>query len=311
MRSKIDPQMRRTRPLTNEEIQSLEKNGNQCMPGTSWTDVKVFKRAKIGAAKHIQWCRFGDKCILGHFDETRPVTVKGVLLPCGVFRSTIIDCEIHDFALIQDCVIVSRCIVREGACIVGCGSVTMVAAPKSTFANGQTLSLISDSVNRNVIIFAEMTLEDAAFIAGNPQNESEIRTWRIKAETFASNFACHCSIICQGAQVVNCPRIEDVFVGPGGHIEDATVINSCILSSSNLGADGTATGISIVKGGCFVEHSIIQWGATCDSMAFVSHSFLCMTSHVDQHAKVKQSLIGPCTRISEGEVTSSLVGCVY
>lgn len=310
LRSQYLSSSRKVRNLSQAEVTSIQASRNQCLPGTSWSDIKILVGSNFDAATHVQGCTFGGHCVLGDFTQSRGIDVKGVTLPCGVFRSTIVNCEVHDGARVSDSIIVSRCIIEAGASVIGCGSVTMVANPKSTFANGQTLSLVADSVNRKVKLHAEMTLEQAAYIAGNPQDTAFLRTWNDKVTVFAKSISSDHTIISEGAQVLNCLRIEDAFIGKGAKIEASTVIDSCILSCTVLGSEGTASGMSFVQGGCLVEHSILQWGCICDSMAIISHSFLCATSHVDCHAKVKQSIIGPCTSVSEGEVTSSLVGYV-
>jgi hypothetical protein len=95
--------------------------------------------------------------------------------------------------------------------------------------------------------------------------------------------------------------VEDVFVGPGGVIDGAILVqNSTMLCTPEEKA--------VISHGAIVRNSCMQWGCEISSMAIVDDSVLVEHSRVERHGKVRQSIIGPNTGIAEGEVTACLVG---
>ena len=94
----------------------------------------------------------------------------------------------------------------------------------------------------------------------------------------------------------------DVLLGPFARLENCAVETATILSSHHPG-DATT-----IDGGAFVKDALIQWGSHVSSMACVDRAVMCEHTHVDRHGKLLDSLLGPLSGVSEGEVSSSLVG---
>ncbi|HID21415.1 MAG TPA: DUF4954 family protein, partial [Planctomycetaceae bacterium] len=104
------------RPLTDAEIEQLERQGNVC---EDWSKVQVadgFDPARVCRA------RFHGHVVLGAF--TGQSSVSGVQLPTGIVNSTLVDAVIGNEALIQDVRMLARCVVGSEAVLLNCGSVT-------------------------------------------------------------------------------------------------------------------------------------------------------------------------------------------
>lgn len=296
-----------TRPLTDSEIQHLEANNNRCLPGTDWSTIRVLESA---SPEHDPDCIrntcFGGQCALGSFPLSASICVDGVDLPAGIYNTTVVDSVVLDGARVSDTTLVSRCVVGQNAAIVGCGSIVMKGNERCSFSNGRSIALAVEVGGRDVPIFAEMTLEDAAAAAGDRSNTQWLEDREEKVMEYAEKASAGVTIISDGARLLNCLRVENSFVGQGAMISEATVINSTVLSST--ASHGSAGGRTVVSGGALVEDSIVQWGCEVSSMAIVSGSLMCATSHVERHAKLLDSVLGPCSGAAEGEITSSLVG---
>ena len=285
-----------TRNLTPTEIDVLERTGNSCLPNSSWTGLLV---AEDFDPAFVKGCTFGDNCTLGSFASSSH-HVDGATVSSGVYHSTLVSATVCDGALVSRTTLLSRCVVGPGAAVVGCGTVCMKALPNSSFANGSTVNVAIETGGREVPIFAEMTLEDAARVAGRRSDSDFQQQWRDRVSTYARQVSSTATIVGAGAQLLHCPRIEDAFIGSGAIIEASRIINATVLS--------TPMERTVVEGGCLVEDSIVQWSCRCSSMAIVSNSFMCATSHVERHAKLLDSILGPCSGASEGEISASLVG---
>ena len=92
----------------------------------------------------------------------------------------------------------------------------------------------------------------------------------------------------------------NVLIGECAVIDAAHVSDSTVLSS--------AAEASGVLGGAHVSGALVQEGCTIDSLGVVERAVMCEHTHVEKHGKLLRSLLGPNSGVSEGEVSSSLVG---
>eukprot|EP00750_Incisomonas_marina_P020037 INCI3676.3.p1 GENE.INCI3676.3~~INCI3676.3.p1 ORF type:complete len:454 (-),score=81.45 INCI3676.3:1262-2536(-) len=311
-----------SRPLSREEIQGLQEGGNVCTPPSpNWENVRVMmpvedsgsssssSNSSSSSSRHfdaafVRGCTFGGMCILGHFGGT-PHSVGGtVQLPSGIYNSTVVDSVVCENARVSDTTLLARTFVGSQAAVLGCGIVTM-SARRSSFANGRRISVAVETGGREFALHAEATIEEAAKVVGDRADTAAVDAWERRAAAFAEAISSEKNIICAGAKLLSCPRVENAYIGVGARIQASTVINSTILSNAATAGGEEPT---VVEGGCLIEHSIVQQACHCASMAIVSNSLMCTTSSVERHAKVLQSVLGPCSGAAEGEISSSLVG---
>ena len=300
-----------TRALSPQEVELLEASGNCCLPGSTWADVRIISKpggARFDASRHVRNSYFAGQCILGGFHNSVH-DISGALVPGGVYSSTVIDSVICDGALVSRTALLSRCIVGASAAVVGCGVVCMKAS-ESTFANGRAIPVVVGVGGRDVAMYAEMTLEDAAQVAASRACNTTLQKWDKLVRNYCGNVLSDKTLVCENAQLLNCAKIQDAYIGCGSLIEGSTIVDSTVLSSHAIKStkNCTSEARTIVEGGCVIQHSIVQWGCHCKSMAAVEGSFMCASSYVDRHAKLLNSVLGSCSGASEGEISSSLVG---
>jgi NDP-sugar pyrophosphorylase family protein len=294
-----------TRSLTSSEINQLQRNQNNVLPPLDWSNcIRVLKSSTF-STDNIRNVTFGGNVILGSFTNEKIINVDGVLLPSGLYHSTILNSCIADGALVSRTVLLSNCVLGKGAAAVGCGRVYS-RGEQSSYGNGQSISIAVETGGREVMLWADMTLETASKIAGNRSDIQTIKTWENRVKKLTNMITFNKTLLGKECVLLNCPKIEDVFIGSGALVEGSTVVNSSILSSSDSNNDPHAT--TSIVGGCYIENSIVQWGCACETMSIVSDSFMCATSHIEKHGKLLESILGPCSGVAEGEVTASLVG---
>ena len=294
------------RQLTGDEIERLQSNGNSCLPGVSWSSIRTTASQSF-QVDFVRGCRFGANCVFGNFSREEVCKIDGYDFPCGLYNSTIIDSALLDHCLVRDTKLVAGCVVGRKAVVFGCGNIVYSptrngAEDGVTCGNGSFLPLGVETGGRDTPIFAEQTLEDIAIIAGNRGNHEQIRAYEEAVRNYVKQTRCMATILADESMLLNCSKIRNSFIGYKATVDSSTVLNSSILSGQEPGEN------CVVSGGALVENSILQWGCHIDSMAIVSKSLMCTHSHADRHGKVIESVIGPCTGISEGEVTASLVG---
>lgn len=295
-----------TRSLSDAEVVSLKAGGNICVGG-DWRIVRVrLGNATTFSASSIRSSTFGGKfVVVGSLGGNECCHhVEGVDLPSGIYSSTVADCIIGDHARVDNTTLIARCFVGRGALISGCGIVCMKGrrGHKCAFSNGRTISIAHC---RELSVYAEMTFEEAAGIVGNPSDKAGLAHWVSKVRHYTKAASHTHTVVCAGSQLICCPRVENAFIGRGARIDGSTIVDATILS-----CDADELRRTVVEGGCLVEHSIIQHGCRCSSMAIVSSAFMCTKSAVERHAKLIDSVLGPCSSAAEGEISTSLVGWV-
>jgi len=275
------------RRLTSKEIRVLEKNGNH---SDDWSLIAVCE--DFSPDRIINSFFFG-KCVIGNF------THQAELISPGIYSSTIVNSEIGNNALIYNCGAVINYIIENNAIIRNTKSISQSGT--CSFGNGRELSIGIETGGREVLSFAELTIDTAVRIATERSNKELISAYNSLVNEYTSMAQGEMGIVEKGAKILNSVKIANSFIGEYVLADGALLIeNSTILSGEDEKTE--------IKDGAYVKNSCIQWGCDVTSMALVENSVLTEHSHVERHGKVTDSIIGPNTGIAEGEVTSSLVG---
>jgi carbonic anhydrase/acetyltransferase-like protein (isoleucine patch superfamily) len=282
----------RVRAVSRALQAELERNGNT---SSDWGKVRVA----VGFdPSRVRNCVFDGEVTLGRFDSTTEV-LPGVTFPTGLSNSRIINCIIADDALVADTRLVANCLVGHNAVLFANG--VIAANPPCRFGTGDAIPVAVETGGREVGIYAEITVDVAARIAVSRKDVLLLEGYQRLLDEYLSKVAGERGFIGDGAVVRNCQTVRDAFIGPGAVVDGATLVqNVCLLSSEE---EPTR-----VEGGAWVKNSVIQWGCHVDSMAIVQESVLCEHSGAERHGKITASIIGPNSRVGEGEVTASLVG---
>jgi len=278
--------------LQPKEIAALEKNGNICY---DWKKIKASKGFNPDRVKN---CFFSGKVILGIFSEKRDIS-KGVSLDSGLYSSKIADCQIGDNVLISDVKYLANYVIKDKAVLFNDGIIS--CSDSAVFGNGVEIPVAIETGGREVKLYADITIDEAAKIARSRQDKKLLAEYDKKVARFVKEITSSFGVIEEGAVIKNTQKISDTFVGPYTVIDNAVMIkNTTILSNVEEKAE--------ILDGAYVKDSIVQWGSEVASGAIVDSSCLTEHSHVERHGKVTQSILGPNTGIAEGEVTASLVG---
>ncbi len=280
------------RSLSPEEIAALEKNRNVC---EEWEGVSVAQAFDSG---RVFDSRFLGRVVLGAFTgsvEPEP----GVVVPTGVYRSVVSNCEIGNEALVSAVGLLSNTVVNEGACLLNSGSI--LCSGETTFGNGIELPLAIEAGGREVAVYSEITVDVAGEVASSREDREGISEYGNLVEKYREKSRSDRSVVGRHAVIANTPRAENVYLADHCAIRDAVLVRECTV----LGSEEEPTEIGA---GAIVTNSILQWGVRVEGGALVDRSVLTEHSHVGRHGKVTDSIIGPNTGIEAGEVTASLVG---
>jgi hypothetical protein len=280
------------RALYRDEIDRLEQLGNSC---PDWSRVLV---ADGFDCQKIRNSSFQGDIVLGRL--TGHVLVPdGVELPAGIDHVTLSNCVIGHDVLLRDVNLLSKYVVAEGVVLIGCGRI--VCDAPTPFSNGAELAIGPESGGREIAVYAEMDLPTATALTRAEVREQIGESYAQAVDDYRSQATCPRGIIRRRAVIQGTPRVRNTYVGPHARIDGATSVAETTLLSN---AEEPAR----IEAGAAVSGSILQWGSTVATMAIVERSLLMEHAHVEAHASVSASILGPNTAVAKGEVASSLLG---
>ena len=279
------------RPLTDDEIQTLEKNGNR---SESWGKVMVETDFD---ANRIHRSSFMGEVFLPRFFGT--LLLPGdVSFPTGIYDSLVHNCIVEN-ALVHKVAMLSNILVRSSAVLQNVGSI--VSSGKISYMIGNAMHVGNEMGGRRVLVFPEVTMELVESQLFHKPEPEVAQAFEEQLRTYREETAFPLGVVGKGAVVSNTNIIRNSWIGAHARIEGAEKIrNSVVLSSLEEP--------SHVYDSVILENSNVQMGVTIHTGAEVQGSVLMSRTTVACKAIVKSSIIAPCCHIEEGEVNSSYMG---
>lgn len=280
------------RTLTREEIAVMEGRGCRA---DEWGLVQV---AEDFDPFRVRRTHLVGRCVLGRFAGDL-VVHAGMSLPTGIYDCTLIDCQVGNDCLLENVRFAAHVVVEPGSVLFDVGSIT--ASGTTTFGCGQGLILGPETGGREVPVWAELGVDEAAVIARDRADTAGLGALREAVAAYLEALASPVCWLRRGAVVRHTTRVRDAWIGTGALVDR-------VIDLENVAVCSTAEEPTRITAGASVSSAVLQPGVQVSGSAIVRHAVLCEHSVVDQHAVVGHSLIGPNCVVAKGEVTSSLVG---
>ena len=279
------------RPLSDAEIQVLEKNGNR---SESWS--KVMVETDFDANRIHRSCFMGEVFLPRFFGTL--LLPGDVSFPTGIYDSLVHNCIVEN-ALVHRVAMLSNILVRSSAVLQNVGSI--VSSGKISYMIGNAMHVGNEMGGRRVLVFPEVTMDLVETQLFHKPDPEVAQAFEEYLRTYCEETAFPLGVVGKGAVVSNTNIIRNSWIGAHARIEGAEKIrNSVVLSSLEEP--------SHVYDSVILENSNVQMGVTIHTGAEVQGSVLMSRTTVACKAIVKSSIIAPCCHIEEGEVNSSFVG---
>jgi len=277
------------RNLTVEETDQLKKQNNHA---EDWNTVYVTEGF---LTTFISGSRFYGTCRLGRFTGFLLEVDNGILLPSGIYDSTIKDSVIGEECLISRCGLAANYIISPFTVI--CNAGTLTTGKSNLFGNGREISIGPETGERAVKIFAEMNLNTAELILieDNKQLYESFLSSYLKRSVMDHGY------IGKNCRIINTASIRDSFISDESVISGASLVSDCIILSSANEKTSIGSGVSI-------SGALVQWGCSVDTMSVITGSLMMEHSHAEKHCIITDSIIGPNSLIGEAEITSAFAG---
>lgn len=279
------------RSLTTNEISQLKDQKNY---SKDWEKIRVPQQF---SADNIISSTFLGKTVIGNL--TGSLIVDGFEHQCGIINSVLYDVQIGNSCFIGNVQTLSDVALESHNAILNCLSVTH--GNKKNFGVGQELALAIESGGREIRIFPEINIDVARIICSSRNNKKLLGEYSELIDEYAKLVSSRWSILSKGAQILNSPKIKNVFLGEYAYIDNALNVENTVMISSKEEP-------CKITNGAFVSNCVAQWGCVITTGSVVENSIFTEYSYAKRQAMVFDSLIGANTSIAEGEVTSSLVG---
>jgi hypothetical protein len=285
------------RELSTSEIDELKSQGNIC---ADWTGIRVapaFSTARIWQNHFIGSVVLGEYC-----GDNLPDRTGGGSLPSGIYRSTLEDSHIGSNCAIHNCPGIYRTLVVRDSLVSNSNTGLLLEDSRGIlYGNGVEIPIGVETGGREIALYSDLSMQLAEFVLRHPGDAGVGNAYRKHLDTYLEQIRFDWTIIDKHSRIMDTKSLINSYIGPYSIIRGADEIrNSSIFSTRE---DPTHVGNSSV-----VRNSIVQDGVEINDASIIQNSMLFEHSHAEHHGKIVDSIIGPNSGVSKGEITSCLLG---
>ena len=281
------------RLLTNEEISILEDNG--CM-AEDWTSINVAADFKPTYIKNVNF--YGD-VFLGVFEKNIEVS-NGFIRHSGIRNATLRNVSIGDNCLIENIGnYINNYAIGEECCI--CNVCTMETTAEATYGEGNTISVLNEAGNGNVILFSGLTSNLAALMIRNAADKEFTAAIRSIVKDDIERRAREKSTVGNNVKIVNTAEITNTHISDNCEINGASRISDCTLAS------GLEDNV-FIGSGVICENSIVTDGSAVLNDAHIANCFVGEACQITNGFTAESSLFFANCYMSNGEACAAFCG---
>ena len=281
------------RLLTNEEINILEDNG--CM-AEDWTNINVADDFQPTYIKNVN---FYGEIFMGVFEKNIEVS-NGFVRHSGIRNATLRNAYIGDNCLIENIGnYINNYAIGEECCI--CNVCTMETTAEATYGEGNTISVLNEAGNGNVILFSGLTSNLAALMIRNAADKEFTAAIRGIVKDDIERRAREKSTVGNNVKIVNTAEITNTHISDNCEINGASRISDCTLAS------GLEDNV-FIGSGVICENSIVTDGSAVLNGANITNCFVGEACQITNGFTAESSLFFANCYMSNGEACAAFCG---
>ncbi len=281
------------RPLTDDEIITLEENG---CAAEDWTGVNVDDDFNPAYIKDV---RFYGAVNLGVFEKNVEVA-DGFMKHSGLRNVTLRNVTVGDNCLIENvgCHINNYVVGEE--CYI-CNVSVMETTAEATFGEGIAISVLNEAGSGNVVLFRGLTANMAALMVGHAgDKELSAALKKIVKDDIALRSA-ETGRVGDRVRITNTVEITNTNIG-----DNCEVCGACRLSDCTLAAELDDS--VYIGSGVICENSIIADGSSVLNGAKVFNCYVGEASQLTNGFTAESSLFFANTYMANGEACAAFCG---
>ena len=281
------------RLLTNEEINILEENG---CTAEDWTNINVADDFQPTYIKNVN---FYGEIFMGVFEKNIEVS-NGFVRHSGIRNATLRNAYIGDNCLIENIGnYINNYAIGEECCI--CNVCTMETTAEATYGEGNTISVLNEAGNGNVILFSGLTSNLAALMIRNAADKEFTAAIRGIVRDDIERRAREKSTVGNNVKIVNTAEITNTHISDNCEINGASRISDCTLAS------GLEDNV-FIGSGVICENSIVTDGSAVLNGANITNCFVGEACQITNGFTAESSLFFANCYMSNGEACAAFCG---
>ena len=270
------------RELTVIEISELEERG--CW-AEDWQNILVDDDFSASSISNVT---FYGHVEIGNLNGVMEVE-EGFLRRCSVKNAVLRNVIIGDECLIENvCGYISGYTIGDRCYIANIG--VMTAQEGSAFGQGNTIAVLNEGGDGNIVLCEELTAQLAWMMVNFPS----VRSLYVQKEEQKATVGSCC-------RIVGVREINNVKIGDSCEIQSASRINNVTIMSSEDA--GTFIGNDVI-----LENTVIAQGASVTDGAKVDNSFIGESVHVGKGFSSEASVFFANSYMDNGEACAALCG---
>lgn len=281
------------RLLSDEEIGILEENG---CTAEDWTSLNVDYDFNPAFIRNV---RFYGTVNLGVFEKNIEVT-NGFMKHSGISNATLRNVTIGDNCLIENvgCYI-NNYVIGDECCI--CNVATMETTAEATFGEGNTISVLNEAGNGNVVLFRGLTANIAALMVAHPDDKDLSAALKTMARNDISQRLADRGTIGNRVRITNTTEITNTNIDDNCEVNGACRLSDCTLAAA---PDDSV----YIGSGVICENSIIADGSSVLNSAKVFNCYVGEACQITNGFTAESSLFFVNTYMANGEACAAFCG---
>lgn len=281
------------RLLSDEEIGILEENG---CTAEDWTSLNVDYDFNPAFIRNV---RFYGTVNLGVFEKNIEVT-NGFMKHSGISNATLRNVTIGDNCLIENvgCYI-NNYVIGDECCI--CNVATMETTAEATFGEGNTISVLNEAGNGNVVLFRGLTANIAALMVAHQDDKDLSAALKTMARNDISQRLADRGTIGNRVRITNTTEITNTNIDDNCEVNGACRLSDCTLAAA---PDDSV----YIGSGVICENSIIADGSSVLNSAKVFNCYVGEACQITNGFTAESSLFFANTYMANGEACAAFCG---
>lgn len=281
------------RLLSDEEIGILEENG---CTAEDWTSLNVDYDFNPAFIRNV---RFYGTVNLGVFEKNIEV-INGFMKHSGISNATLRNVTIGDNCLIENvgCYI-NNYVIGDECCI--CNVATMETTAEATFGEGNTISVLNEAGNGNVVLFRGLTANIAALMVAHPDDKDLSAALKTMARNDIRQRLADRGTIGNRVRITNTTEITNTNIDDNCEVNGACRLSDCTLAAA---PDDSV----YIGSGVICENSIIADGSSVLNSAKVFNCYVGEACQITNGFTAESSLFFANTYMANGEACAAFCG---
>lgn len=274
------------RELLSNEISILEEQG--CY-AEDWANILVDDDFITSSVRNVS---FYGHVEIGSLNGSIEIE-EGFRRRCCIVNASLRNVTIGDECLVENVRgYISGYAVGNRCYISDCGIIS--AQEGSSFGIGETLSVLNEGGDGNMVLYPGLTSQMAWMMFNFP----EVRTL---AQQKAAVLSQQSATIANGTRIIGTKEITNTIIGEAAEVKGATRIADCTIESSDEASTFIGSDVIMVK-------SIVAPGASITDGAKVSECFVGESVHIGKGFSAEASVFFANSYMDNGESCAALCG---